>query len=459
MKEGMEELMSGNPNPGDGRVSPCTIGINIRGADIEIVSGTKTKEKSSITALGNEDDAEIIKAQTGNEGLTNVSPFWGDEIEVISLSSGNCSSTATSPSPPPSNHKLAPSPSPYPFDEEPELKTISHVGTHKHLHSIKRKPSTLENASHLRITTLEPIQLTKIISVAERQPQQPQSPDRSPKGTLAIETGGEFPKGPLLKEKVCFFWYHQGYCRPRRGVICPCLHTLDTGVKEISLPINLKFHRLDCELLLCPVRLLHERGQEIIFAGKEEQAARKDFYHSVIPKVNYAPQSQVKAGPKKHRMRSGRRTRRQGRDQYADQKANMLQRYGTPPEGAEIMTTQLPRLPKPMADLPIIQNIGNPNLVPLLRKRKASVPESKSSIREVRCMRPSLFDVVKERQCKFNDPAFIPEFLAESTVHSRSQVTVRTAQPGVLVDYVLPSGEDRADWDSDSLRRAFGEIQ
>jgi hypothetical protein len=438
MKEGMEELMSGNENPGDGRVSPSTFGSNVCGADIEIVPGTKKKEKSSTTALENEDDGEIMTAQTGNEDLTKPSPFLGDEIDVISLSSGSCSSTATSPSPPLSNHKLGPSPPPYSIDDGPGLKIISHVGTHKHLHSSKRKPSTLANASHLLITTLEPTQLTEITSVAERRPRPPQSPDRSPKGTLAIETAGKLPKGHLPKERVCFFWYHQGYCRPRRGVRCPCLHTLDTGVKEISLPVNLKFHRLDCELSLCPVRLLHERRQDIIFAGKEEQEAMKDFHQSITPEINYAPQSQVKAAPKRRRMHPERGTFRQVRDRYADQKANTLQRYGTPPEG---------------------QNIGNPNLMPLLRKRKVSMPESKSSIREVKRMRPFLLDVVKERHCKFKDPAFVPEFLAESTVHSRSQVKVITAQLGVLVDYVLPSGEDRADWDSDSLRRAFGEIQ
>jgi hypothetical protein len=31
--------------------------------------------------------------------------------------------------------------------------------------------------------------------------------------------------------------------------------------------------------------------------------------------------------------------------------------------------------------------------------------------------------------------------------------------PGVLLDYDLPEGEDRMDWDTDYLRRAFGEME
>jgi hypothetical protein len=451
MKEGMEELMKGKSDSGGGHISPRTIGINVRGTDFEIVSGSRRNEKSSVTVAQNEDHGANTTVQTGNEGLTNISPFLGNEIDTISLSSGSCSSTATFPSPPPSSYELAPSPFPHPIDKKPEVTGISHVGTHKHLHSSNCKPSTLESASHSLVTTPELTQLVEITSAAEKQPH---SSDKPPKGTIAIKSARELPKGPLLEEKVCFFWYHKGYCRPRRGVLCPCLHTLDSDAKEVSLPDNLRFHRIDCELSLCPVRLRQERGK-VVLADKEGHEVMRDVSRSIIPKINCAPQSQVKAVPKKHLKRLGRRALGQVRDQYAGQKAYLLQRYGTPPKGAGVTTIQLPKLPKLMADLPLIQNTGNPNLVPLSRKRKASVPETKSPALEAKRIRSSLFDVVEEPQCGSRVPTFIPDFLAKGTVHSESQVEVRTAQPDALVDYVLPSGEDRAEWDSDFLRRAL----
>lgn len=43
--------------------------------------------------------------------------------------------------------------------------------------------------------------------------------------------------------------------------------------------------------------------------------------------------------------------------------------------------------------------------------------------------------------------------------HQREENRQETAKPSVLVDYSLPEGEARLDWDTDLVRRLFGEIQ
>ncbi|KAF2036362.1 hypothetical protein EK21DRAFT_106465 [Setomelanomma holmii] len=59
---------------------------------------------------------------------------------------------------------------------------------------------------------------------------------------------------------VCFYWYHEGYCKPKRGrngrpIRCTYAHTLDVKHARVSLPPGIDRHDLECDLPMCPVRL------------------------------------------------------------------------------------------------------------------------------------------------------------------------------------------------------------
>ncbi|KAF1977716.1 hypothetical protein BU23DRAFT_564590 [Bimuria novae-zelandiae CBS 107.79] len=62
------------------------------------------------------------------------------------------------------------------------------------------------------------------------------------------------PAGPKGTYNICFFWYHQGFCRLRHGTKCGHLHQMAPGMK-VSWPVNLQQHRDDCDLPLCPIVL------------------------------------------------------------------------------------------------------------------------------------------------------------------------------------------------------------
>lgn len=49
--------------------------------------------------------------------------------------------------------------------------------------------------------------------------------------------------------------------------------------------------------------------------------------------------------------------------------------------------------------------------------------------------------------------------LASEIVATKDEIQTVVEKPRVLVDYELPEGDDRMDWDGDFLRRAFGEIE
>ncbi|ORX97341.1 hypothetical protein BCR34DRAFT_607303 [Clohesyomyces aquaticus] len=74
-----------------------------------------------------------------------------------------------------------------------------------------------------------------------------------PKALAKLET--------IVDRKVCFFWYHQGFCKPRDRTRCSYIHTLGTSVQEVSCPDLREWHP-GCNLPLCPIRLarLSEKG-------------------------------------------------------------------------------------------------------------------------------------------------------------------------------------------------------
>lgn len=53
---------------------------------------------------------------------------------------------------------------------------------------------------------------------------------------------------------MCFFWYHQGFCRPRSGASCYHLHDM-VREAQVDWPANRRAHDPKCSLPLCPIRL------------------------------------------------------------------------------------------------------------------------------------------------------------------------------------------------------------
>jgi hypothetical protein len=405
-------------------------------------------------------------------------------------------------------------------------------------------PARLRNKSEPRSVIQQ-----KVVAQDKKGQPHPEWKRPPPTGPRYNEKTTDAPPGFALREKICFNWYHKGYCRPRKGTSCPCVHTLDTGMKEVALPENLRYHNVDCELSLCPVRLRCDSGHETVFVKKEEGDMAKDTYRSMMPAAIHPSRVQNMAAPQQPRMDTDRISLRRLRKQFTDRQNQLIQKYGswqacppdcvqpmrqlekaiglwdqrmgansdptvtlpigfqqraialgdaieeqklqtrlksrsgghlqhreafahtpvalkavvpnvvidmniaTAPKGPRAMVVKPPKPLKSIAPTPVFGKAGNSNMVPVSRKRKSFASENQLSTRQVKRMRPTLFDARHE-----GDYPKMPVD-PSSIVQTKPQAEVRKAQPGVLVDYVLPSGQDRAEWDTDFLRRAFGEIE
>ena len=635
----MEELFKSSSNSGYGRISPGTIGIDAVDADTIVYVGANNAEKTFINATGDGDSGELPTAQLASDDVTGIPLFVDDKNDIISLSAGSCNSTSTSPSPPPASPMLAPSPILRPSNKPPEIASISHAGTHKYLRTnksptiprplpnlfasakpgetapvTKRQPEHMCETPHkfpegisikdkicffwyhqgycrtkrgstcpcvhtldtgVREVSLPnelrfhnpdcelplcPVRLRnksepqsviqqKIVAQDKREQPRPEWKRPPPTGPRCNEKTTDAPRGSALREKICFNWYHKGYCHPKKGTSCPCVHTLDTGMTEVALPENLRYHNVDCELLLCPVRIRYESGQETVFVENEEEDMAKDMYRSMMPAAIHPSRVQNMTAPEQPRRDTEKIALRRLRKQFTDRMNQLIQKYGswqacppdcvqpmqqletviglwdlqiranwdptvtlpigfqqkaialgnaideqklqtrlkrrsasylqrredlahtpvvlkvvppnvvndinttTPPKGPRAMIVKPPEPPKSIAPTSLFRKTGNPNMVPVSRKRKASASENQLSTRQVKRKRPTLFDA-RHREGYPNMPVD-PSF----RVQPKPQVEVKKAQPGVFVDYVLPSGQDRAEWDTDFLRRIFGEIE
>lgn len=121
------------------------------------------------------------------------------------------------------------------------------------------------------------------------------------------------------------------------------------------------------------------------------------------------------------------------------------------------------------------QGTARSSIVPNAKKRTASESAGQMSSAEAKRMKPTPIDdprgqtpppkdaqrdhVRKVPGMKSRESTLESGFLATSMVYPKPQDQEGNPPPRVLVDYALPSGDDRAEWDSDFLRRAFGEIE
>lgn len=70
----------------------------------------------------------------------------------------------------------------------------------------------------------------------------PFDPPRGPRSTSALPP-------------ICFFFYHKGYCNPKKGRTCDYLHDTKPAQQTVGLPYGIGGHDQFCPLLKCPIRL------------------------------------------------------------------------------------------------------------------------------------------------------------------------------------------------------------
>ncbi|KAF2829856.1 hypothetical protein CC86DRAFT_453418 [Ophiobolus disseminans] len=136
-------------------------------------------------------------------------------------------------------------------DAEEPLLSLSHMGTFKR----KRTRTTLPNER------LDDYKRTKRKPTPDRSPASvyPQ-PLQLSKAPACAPRGPRAQGGSAL---ICFYWYHKGYCSPRprrrngQAIHCMYAHSLANPDGKVSLPPNVTDHKPDCSLPLCPVRLGH----------------------------------------------------------------------------------------------------------------------------------------------------------------------------------------------------------
>lgn len=183
--------------------------------------------------------------------------------------------------------------SPPPLVQEQTLLSVSHPGTLRKRRQPPRPPSPgSSNNKCVKLEDSGAVDLKNAVSILERPrtisqwgikppgfrfgdhysdtrahpfgPMRALSPQSFPvpavndcRASLAPPTR-DLPKGPCgmnTLQPICFFYYHKGYCNPKRGRRCDYLHEVSTSQQTVSLPHGIDNHDTTCSLPLCPVRL------------------------------------------------------------------------------------------------------------------------------------------------------------------------------------------------------------
>ncbi|KAF2447065.1 hypothetical protein P171DRAFT_483121 [Karstenula rhodostoma CBS 690.94] len=97
---------------------------------------------------------------------------------------------------------------------------------------------------------------------------EPMMTSNTPASLSTLPADLEVPRVQMPPEEplICFYWYHQGYCRPsprQNGYppVCKFQHKMVMGAK-VTLPRSLRPHSADCLLPLCPLVLAKAGGTE-----------------------------------------------------------------------------------------------------------------------------------------------------------------------------------------------------
>jgi hypothetical protein len=204
------------------------------------------------------------------------------------------------------------------------------------------------------------------------------------------------PSRPGTAKQICFNWYHSQPCPRRRRNKCPYTHYINEhGGGEVSLPLGIRAHS-GCALELCPLR--------------------------EVPKIAEVPKA-----PQVTRVEEVEEVSIVGRDG----KSWLEKRCRTGGETEQEIMEMRCRIKSDARDR---------------RERKRLEKKWKEG-------RLDYGDEVEGKQ-----EVIIKQSMSSRV--SRRDVSMRQKeQPRVLVDYELPEGEGRLEWDTDLVRKTFGEIE
>ncbi|KAH3961313.1 hypothetical protein HBH69_192750 [Parastagonospora nodorum] len=208
------------------------------------------------------------------------------------------------------------------------------------------------------------------------------------------------PARPGADKQICFNWYHSQPCPRQRKNKCTYTHYISKHGGEVSLPLGIRAHK-GCVLELCPLRSVPaEKVVEVASVPKAPKAARVEE----VEQVNIVGRGGKSWLEKRGRtggeteqeiMEMRRRIKSDARDRRERRRLEKKSKEGRLDYGDEVEG-----------------------------KQEVDIKKSKSS-----------------------------------RVSRRDLSMRKKEQPRVLVDYELPEGEERLEWDTDLVRRIFGEIE
>lgn len=234
------------------------------------------------------------------------------------------------------------SPHSTPIAQEETLSSISHPGTrikHRRLPTTTSSKRSSKHAKPEQRSTSDPRDVVPIFERPRAMPQWDTKPHISTLRGQHPETGATYfapshirppppdprlvahdepsnidsrpfdpPKGPRgtdMSPPICFFYYHKGYCKPKRGRRCDYLHDKDTSQQTVSLPRGIDNHDPQCSLPLCPIRLRNLNGLTreppalpavtIIDIKDELKTPPRIFEPPSFDYVSYSPHDEIRA--------------------------------------------------------------------------------------------------------------------------------------------------------------------
>ncbi|KAF3008788.1 hypothetical protein E8E13_010440 [Curvularia kusanoi] len=154
--------------------------------------------------------------------------------------------------------------------QDEDMLSISHPGTltkRRRLHSSTSHPN---NSKRVKIEECGSPDLYKVVSTRDRlrimsqwdvrasdmaqhsTSRHSEDDARPPLSTLDIP---KEPRNVGALPLICFYYYHKGYCNPKRGRRCNYLHNTNSPQQVVSLLPGIHDHDPSCAMPLCPVNL------------------------------------------------------------------------------------------------------------------------------------------------------------------------------------------------------------
>jgi hypothetical protein len=287
--------------------------------------------------------------------------------------------------------------------------------------------------------------------------------DTSPSSLPSPYTPTPIPTGPRALgggALVCFYWYHTGHCKPNRRngrtMSCNYAHHLDNTCSRVSRPPHARSHDPDCQLPLCPIRLRQTNrhinsnaGEQRKPANQQRRPKKEDQRAMSMLPLKYDDEDNVSraATPntiatltKRGRKQKGRAmTGRRVRELYNPDLANSgrIEKYD---KEAQLYSDEY----QPLDGFPDSDPENDPR-------------DETERVRESREKALNMVEALNMKTQK--KKRSLRPLMADQTVGGRVSKEADKRAAKTKVDYKLPGGGARLEWDTDLVRRLFGEIE